>query len=517
MIQDRNYSDAILPRPKLNAVPFEYHNDINDLFDTWYAVRSRNQVLTMYYDMKNKLEDLGISIPKNLIKVNCVVGWCKKAVKAHAVRSVFDGFTFEGSKNEDLDALVKQNKMRSRYVQACRSMLVHGLAAITVMRGAANDPKVKIRFFSANQFCALYDKENERIKCGVVLSDVDENGRANCYVFHFPDCVLTLRRIKSYSNQDIWECVREPHIMGRPLMEVIVNDPDLDKPFGHSLLTPEILGIVDKAMRDVLRMEVGAEFFTFPQRYALGVAEDVFSVVPEGAEEDEDGNLVDKDGNPVQRIPNEQAKFKAYVGALMAFTRDENGEVPQVGQFSASSAENFTRVFENDAQRFSGATNVPLAQLGVLSNTYTSSDALGAANDPLILETEEINRANGEALETIAQMMLAIANECSLKDLSDTQRSVQVCWKDPSMPTIAARADAWTKLASSDPSIVGTRVYYEGIGLSQETIDRLIKEKQQNGAINALNRIADSISPSVGGFNGEDQSIHQPENGGQDG
>lgn len=193
-------------------------------------------------------------------------------------------------------------------------------------------------------------------------------------------------------------------------------------------------------------------------------------------------------------MPSPIAKFKAYVGSFLAITKDEDGDVPTVGQFAAPTADNFTRVFENDAQRFSGATNVPLAQLGVLSNTYTSSDALGAANDPLILEVEQINEHNAEALETIAQMMMAVKDDVPITRLTDEQCAVQACFKDPSMPTIAARADAWTKLGAADESMVGTRVYYEGVGLSQPTIDRLEREKQQGGAIASLNAMADTMA-----------------------
>ena len=287
--------------------------------------------------------------------------------------------------------------------------------------------------------------------------------------------------------------------MGRPLMEVIVNDPDLDRPLGHSLITPEVIGIVDKAMRDVLRMEVGAEFFTYPQRYVLGAADSMFADPPEGCAEDEDGNFVDAEGNVVAPVPNDRKKAKAYLGALLAISRDENGELPTVGQFSPGSADNFTRVFENDAQRFSGATNVPLAQLGVQSNTYTSSDALGAANDPLILAVEDMNADNGEVMAEVARMMMAVAEGTAIEGLSEERRGVQAAWKDPSMPTISARADAWTKLGSADQSIVGTRVYYEGVGLSQAKIDRLMAEKRANSAMTAMARIADALEGGAGG------------------
>ena len=67
------------------------------------------------------------------------------------------------------------------------------------------------------------------------------------------------------------------------------------------------------------------------------------------------------------------------------------------------------------------------------------------------------------------------------------------------MPTIAARADAWTKLAGADKAIVGTDVYYEGIGLSRPTIQRLRAETRQQGAIASLNAMADAMGSSPSG------------------
>lgn len=491
--------------PSLDEVPEDYRDRLTDLFDTWANVTERNRTLSRYYDMKSEMKSLGISIPPQCEKFTEVVGWCSKAVRAHAVRSVFDGFVFGGTSDDDLDALVRDNRLASLYQQACSSSLVHGVSALTVMRGGPGQPPVKVRAHSANQFCALWDKDEDRIGCGVVLADVDRDGKPSRYVAHMPDAVLTLTRVPwdvSVSSLGVtgvrWACEVEAHPMGRPLMEVIVHDPDLDRPLGHSLLTPELLGIVDKAMRDVLRMEIGAEFFTFPQRYALGVAEDVFAEpVDPDAPVDEDGDPVDEDGNKLPRVQSEERKFQAYIGAMLAFTRDENGDVPTVGQFSPTSAESFTAVFENDAQRFSGATNVPLSQLGVMSTGYTSSDALGAANNPLILEVEAMNRRNAEAMAEVGRMMMAVSRGVPIEGLPEDLRNVQAYFKDPSMPTIAARADAWTKLGASDPSIIGTRVYYEGVGLSQATIDRLMEEKMQAGAISALNRIADTFEGSA--------------------
>ena len=477
--------------PPLENVDEPYKSKLDVLFRRWGDVLARNARLSRYYDMKNALKELGISIPEGFINVNCVVGWCKKAVDAHAVRSVFDGFVFEGKKDETLDELVRRNRLRSLVSQLGRSQRVHGIAFATAMRGAEGQPKAKARVYSANQACGLWNKDENRLDCGIVLVDVDDKGNATKYVAHFDDKVITFTR-----DGSAWEVSYEDNPLGQPMMVAFPFDPDLDRPMGHSLITPEVMGITDKAMRDVLRMEVGAEFFTFPQRYMLGVAEDLFGgVAKDDGDGEGDGGNEDIDATEPANAPvsTDIAKFKAYMGAIFAVSRDENGDIPQVGEFSASPAANFTAVFENDAQRFSGATNVPLAQLGVLSNNYTSSDALGAANDPLILSVEDTNRINGEALEQLALMMMAIANNTTMDGLTPEQKSVQASWKDPSMPTIAARADAWSKLAGVDKEIVGTRVYYEGVGLPQATIDRLEDEKEQRSALVQLGAIVESL------------------------
>ena len=482
MRRKTTYGDVNPLTPDLSNVPDEYAETIRDLFDTWANVRARNRVLRDYYEMKQGVQNLGISIPPMLKATNCVTGWCAKAVNARANRSIFDGFVFEGTEDARLKRLVRENRLRSKYREACASALVYGVSAVTVMRGNAGEPDVKVRTFSANQFCAIWDKDAERIGAGIVLADVDREGNPSRYVVHLPDAVLTLT---APAHGTAWECGIEPNPMGRPLMELIVNDADPDRPMGHSLLTPELLGIVDKAMRDVFRMELGAEFFTFPQRYILGADENLFSV-PTDEDADDEG---DEDGE-TERVPSPIARFNAYIGSWLALSRDEDGEVPQVGQFSPMAADNFTKVFENDAQRFSGATNIPLAQLGVLSNTYTSSDALGAANDPLILDVERINAVNGEAMENIARMMLCVADGVPYSELDEQSRAVQAVFKDPSMPTIAARADAYVKIGGSDSSLIGTPVWYEGLGFSQATIDRIDAQKGEMQATADLNAIA---------------------------
>ena len=497
--QNTRYDETSLPMPDPNAVPEEHRGALSDLFDTWHAVKGRNARLTSYYNMKNLTKDLGVSIPPQLTGVNTVVGWASKAVKVMAVRSKFDGFVFGGQKNRVLDAMVRDNRLRTLYSMAVQSALVHGVAAFTVMRGKDGAPP-KVRAYTANQFAVLWDKDEGRIGAGIVLADTDAAGTATKYVMHTADSVITIERAGGDSGRGWeWRSRTEPHVMGRPLMEPLVFDADGDRPLGHSRITPEVMGIIDKAMRDVLRMEVGAEFFTAPQRYILGADEDLFDptplVAPEKAGDGGDDPALESDeAAPSKRaVADRNMMVRAYIGSFLALTRDQNGDVPTVGQFPAGDAHNFIAVFENDAQRFSGATNVPLGQLGVMSNTYTSSDALGAANDPLILEVESMNARNKETMEELARMMMAVEHGVPIAELDDELKDVQASFIDPSMPTISARADAWTKIAASDEGIKGTRVWYEGLGLTQATIDRIEAEKGQTSALATLDSIAEQL------------------------
>ena len=478
------------PRPDLDVVPARYREHVVDLFDTWAAVRARNAALRSYVEMKQATKDLGISIPPDLVKVNTVVGWADKAMRVRAVRSKFQGFVFEGEQDRRLDALVRRNRLASKYSMAVRGALTYGCAAMTVMRGATRrQPPVMVRGFSANQCVMLWDKDEDAIGCGLAVVGVDREGVASRYVLHEPDAVVTLWRD---DDDYAWECLVEPHPMGRPLMVPLVHDADDDRPLGHSVITPEVMGIIDKAMRDVLRMEVGAEFFTAPQRYILGADPDLFGY--DQVRDAVEGDADDEDDAPEPQRPVDPRKMmRAYLGAILALTRDTNGELPQVGQFAPGDAGNFIAVFENDAQRFSGATNVPLGQLGVLSNTYTSSDALGAANDPLILDVEALNVRMGESMEEVARLMMALDAGVGYDRLDDRQMGVIAQFADPAQPTISATADAWTKIGAADQSLVGTRVWYEGLGLSKATIDRIMAAREQQTTTAMLGEIAQLV------------------------
>ena len=89
---------------------------------------------------------------------------------------------------------------------------------------------------------------------------------------------------------------------------------------------------------------------------------------------------------------------------------------------------------------------------------------------------------------------MALDRDVGYDALDDREMGVIAQYMDPAQPTISATADAWTKIGAADKSIVGTRVWYEGLGLSKATIDRIMAARDQQASIELLNEIAAQLA-----------------------
>lgn len=471
-------------RPDGKCVPQERRDDVDDLFQTWDAVRPRNLELRKYYTQHNEL--VGISNPKaddvDDVTVEEVVGWAKEAVDSLAMRSILDGFLFEGEEDKEFSRLVRANALDSvLYPQACVSALTYGVGWFTVMRGNRTQPKAFVRCFSGEQAAGIWDKDECRLKCGAVLNDVDREGRARKYTFFWPDEVIVFER-----HGETWDHTSHRSDMGTPLMVPMVFQPDADRPLGHSRITPEIMRTIDRATRQLRNLDIGCESYVWPQRWMMGVDEDLFE------EKNDDGEVVKVN----------KSRREVYGGKILALTRDLEGNVPNVGEFSQADVSPIIRAYEQAAQQMSGATHVPVNELGVLSSNYTSSEALQASTKALCLDVELMNRQNARTLEQVALMMMAISENKRIDELTDVQRTVMANFRDPSMPTAAAMADANMKIASMDESYRGSRSFYRHSGWSEAEIDRFFAEKRRTSAIQSLVAIGERLDKE-----------HDPESG----
>lgn len=458
----------------------------NELLTVWQMKLPGNIENEEYYEQRNPLKDLGIAIPPSCKDVQTNVGWATKAVDMLAERSVFDGFTFAGKENEELQRVLQENDFKQTYSEAVISELVHSCSFITVSAGSEDEPKVILNSYSATEAAGVWDNRKKRLKYGFAVVDAtDPNAtgtleptEVNLYLDYAT--IVCTRDIKT----NRWYAKRMNHSQGRPLMEVLRYHPTNNRKMGKSRISKTVKAIVDSAKRALLRAEISSEFFTSPQKYLLGVDPDLFGQEITDAEEADD--LAE-----AKAIYNaEQAKMKAYLGAIMAVTPNENGDIPQFGQLTQMSMQPHSDYIRALANLLAGETNIPISSLGVVADSNPQSyEAIKATTEPLIVTAQSLNRENRNALVNIGRLALAIINGKTISELTDEERAIDVHWGDPALPSIGSMSNAMVQQLAMFPWMVDSELPLERLGYTEEEIARLNEDKRKFNAKQLVNQV----------------------------
>ena len=435
----------------------EEQKNLRELAYVFNDHQEGNAVKDKYYDGSITLNDvnLGIALPKDLKNLDVGCNWGQKAVDVLAARSMFDGFVGSGGNTDGLSRLIADNRLLAQYSKACRDELKYGC----VFAALAEDETAgcKIRFYSPNSAAALWSGEKGRIDCGFVVADTvqDESIKdawVPSVVYMYTDtAVITLQRTNGR-----WTATRNDHKMGRPLMEPMIWNATSDKPFGRSRLKKAIRALIDDYVRAVANATIALEFDTTPQKYILGVTDAQFDAITSD-------------------------KFKQYMGSILAATTNpDTGENPVFGQLEQGSLTPHVEKMRMTATQFAAATGLTITDVGVVNDANpTSSDAILAQSQTLVLMAQQLNTSNGDALRTIACMAQAIARNVTLEELTDEERSIMAHFKNPAMPSVAVTADAAIKIASARQEFASTDVFLEMLGFDQADIRRIKAQEQR--------------------------------------
>lgn len=419
--------------------------------------QSRNATKDKYYEGHITLNDvnLGIALPNDLKKLDVGCNWGQKAVDVLAARSMFDGFVGSGGNIDGLSRIVESNRLVAEYAKACRDELKYGCVFATL--SSDDTMGCKIRFHSPGFASALWNGKKGRIDCGLAIMDTvkDESNKdkwipstVNLYT---DTAIIVLTRTGSQ-----WSAKRHPHKMGRPLMEPMIWNATSDKPFGRSRLKKAIRALIDDYVRTVANATIALEFDTTPQKYILGVTDAQFDAITSD-------------------------KFKQYMGSILAATTNpDTGENPVFGQLAQGSLTPHVEKMRMTATQFAAATGLTITDVGVINDANpTSSDAILAQSQTLVLMAQQLNTSNGDALRTIACMAQAIARNVTLEELTDEERSIMAHFKNPAMPSVAVTADAAIKIASARQEFASTDVFLEMLGFDQADIRRIKAQEQR--------------------------------------
>lgn len=201
---------------------------------------------------------------------------------------------------------------------------------------------------------------------------------------------------------------------------------------------------------------IALEFDTTPQKFLLGITDDQYDAV----------------------LSN---KFKQYIGSILAATSNpETGEKPTFGQLAQGSLQPHVDKMRMTATQFSAATGLTITDVGIVNDANpTSSDAILAQSQTLVLMAQQLNTGNGDALQTVMRMAQAIVRNVSLQDLTKDEWEVMAHFKNPAMPSVAVTADAALKIASVRKEFGSTDTFLEMIGFDQADIRRIKGQEQR--------------------------------------
>lgn len=443
---------------RVEGLTDEEQTNLIELSQAYNYHQSRNATKDKYYEGHITLNDvnIGIALPNGLSKLSVGCSWGQKAVDVLAARSMFDGFVgTNGVSSSVVNGIIESNQFVAQYTKACRDELKYGCVFATLSADA--DVGCKIRFHSPATAAALWNGAQGRIDCGIAIIDTmrDEKDkdkwRPHIVNLYTDDAVIVLTAVNNR-----WTAQRHPHKMGRPLMEAMTWNATSNKPFGRSRLKRPIRAMIDDYVRIVANATIALEFDTTPQKYLLGVTDEQYDAV-----------ISDK--------------FKQYAGSLLVATMNpETGSNPVFGQLTQGSLSPHVEKMRMTATQFSAATGLTVTDVGVINDANpTSSDAILAQSQTLVLMAQQLNAGNGDALKTIALMAQAIARNVTLSELTDEERGIIAHFKNPAMPSVAVTADAAIKIASARQEFASTDTFLEMIGFDQADIRRIRAQEQR--------------------------------------
>lgn len=435
---------------------------IRALFAKWSAKYPRNLLRSSYYDMRVRIKPTGNIPAEAIARVEAVSEWPEKAVTELAERSVFEGFVTPGESQDpfELKSILDDNRFDLEFPQAITSAYKHSCSFVTTAKGdlQSGEPDVMIVAREALWSTALWDERRRVVKAFMAITDTDPNtGLPTGLFVSLPDVVLLLEKRPSGS----WVTDRRPNPLGEVLATPVPYRPELDRPFGRSRISRAVMNITDRALLTIIRAEIASDFYATPRMYALGASESAFK----------------------------KGKWQAAIDSWFAITRDEDGQIPTVGQFPQMTMQPITDMYRTIATQFSGATGVPVSSLGIVTDNPPSAEAMYADDRRIVNTARKQNREVFiPTLRRIGQQAVRLRDGIGL---TSELRRLDAQMANPAFTSPASSADALVKLSAVFPWMSESEVALEFAGFSHAEITRLLSDKRRaKGAAGLAEQLA---------------------------
>lgn len=368
-----------------------------------------------YYEMKNKAQDFSSLAPEKFKGLKETVGWCAKAVDSLADRLQFDEFQND---EFDLSEIFLSNNQDILIDSAVLSALISACSFVYI-REDNRYPRLQV--IDGSNATGIIDPVTNLLTEGYAVLERDSMGVVKTEAYFMAGMT------EIYSHGVLVQ--RIPNAAPYALLVPIIYRPDAKRPFGHSRISRACIAYTQTALRTIKRSEVSAEFYSFPQKYVLGLSEDA-----------EFNNRL------------------ATISSFLNFTKDGDGDHPIVGQFQQQSMTPYTEQLRTLASLFAGETGLTLDDLGFATENPSSAEAIKAGHENLRLTARKAQRTFGTGLLNVGYLAVCIRDRYAYQ--RDAFRDTKVAWLpifEPDAATLSGVGDAILKINQAVPDYLGAR------------------------------------------------------------
>lgn len=371
------------------------------------------RVLTRYkyYEMKNRVQNISGVIPENLKNFENVLGWSAKAVDSIADRLIFRGFDND---NYEIENIYDMNNRDVLFDSAILSASISACSFIYISTDENDFPKLQV--IDGANATGVIDDRTGMLHEGYAVLERDKNNKPELEAYFVPGQTRFYREGKLEQVID--------YETEYPLLVPVIYRPDAIRPFGHSRISRACMSIQQSALRTVMRAEITAEFYSFPQKYVLGL---------------------DQDADPLDT-------WRATISSFLRFDKDVDGGHPTLGQFQQQSMAPHTEQLKMFAGLFAGETGLTLDDLGFPSANPSSSEAIKASHENLRLAARKAQRTFGVGFLNAGYLAACVRdhNEYTRSQLYKTH----VKWEpvfEPDASQLSGIGDAAQKIQMAFP------------------------------------------------------------------
>lgn len=398
---------------------------VNYLRDKLNYKKNRVKLRYKYYEMKNIVRDLNISTPPDLRFWMGVLGWCSRAVDSLADRLVFREFEND---NFGMNEIFNLNNRDILVDSAILGSLITSCDFIYITTDDDGYPRMRV--IDGSHATGIIDPITNMLIEGYAVIDFDDRDNPLTEAYFIPGHTVI------YQGGRIMADI--PNAAPYPLLVPIINRPDAKRPFGHSRISRACMSIVNSAIRTVKRSEIAAEFFSYPQKYILGM--------------NSDAETLDK--------------WKATMSSMLRIDKDEDGDRPVVGQFQAASMAPHSEQLRMFAGLFAGETGLTLDDLGFPSQNPSSAEAIKASHESLRLIARKAQHTFGTGLINAGYLAACVRDNTPY--IRSEIYNTRVMWEpifEPDAATLSAIGDGAIKINQAVPGFFDHAVLRDITGI----------------------------------------------------